>query len=260
MSDEPRFQQLQRRLTAHLRDPEHDPPPEGVEDRRIRVYRELIFNNVEAFLSGGFPVIRSLYDDAAWHGLVRDFLRSHRAGTPYFLEIGGEFVAWLQDVRPPGPDDPPFLAEMAHYEYVEVALTVAEAPADWQSLPSDADLLQVRPALSPLARLLGYRFPVHRIGPQHRPAQPSDTPHHLLVHRTPGDEIAFLELNPVTARLVHLIQNNAGRTSRELLKQIADELGHADPGPVIDGGLEVLAELRERGVLGGMKDEGLRKR
>ncbi|MFU8779363.1 MAG: hypothetical protein ACNA7M_17145, partial [Roseovarius sp.] len=96
----------------------------------------------------------------------------------------------------------------------------------------------------------------HRIGPQHRPAQPSGTPHHLLVHRTPDDGIAFLELNPVTARLVHLIQNNADRTSRELLEQIADELGHADPGVVIRGGLEILTELRGRGVLGGMKDEG----
>lgn len=256
MSDEPRFRRLQRKLTAHLRDPEHNPPPEGVDDRRLRIYRELIYNNVEGFLSGGFPVIRSLYDDAAWHGLVRDFLRSHRAGTPYFPEIGREFVAWLQDVHRLHPGDPPFLAEMAHYEYVEVALTLAEAPADWQPLPPEADLLQARPALSPLAWLLGYRFPVHRIGPQHRPAQPSETPHHLLVHRTPRDAIAFLELNPVTARLVHLIQNNAGRTSRELLEQIADELGHADPGPVIGGGLEVLAELRKRGVLGRMKDEG----
>jgi uncharacterized protein len=252
MSKTPRFRQLQHALTAHLRDPEAHPPPEGVEDRRIGIYRELIYNNVEGFLSRGFPVIRSLHGDAAWHELVRDFLRGHRASTPYFLEIGREFVAWLQDVRKPHTGDPPFLAELAHYEYVEVALAVAEAPAEWQPLPVDADLLEESPLLSPLAWLLGYRFPVHRIGPGNRPGQAPDTPTHLLVHRTSEDRIAFVELNPVTARLVHLMQNNEGRTTRELLERIATEIGHDDPEVVIRGGLEILEELRARGVLGRM--------
>ncbi|ACL73717.1 conserved hypothetical protein [Thioalkalivibrio sulfidiphilus HL-EbGr7] len=253
---EPRFQQLQRALTAHLRDPEGHPPPEVVEERRIRVYRELIYNNVEGFLRNGFPVIRSLYDDTSWHALVRDFLRSHRAHTPYFLEIGREFVAWLQDVRTSQGEDPPFLAELAHYEYMEVALSVAEAPPDWVPAAEQDDLLEIRPTLSPLAWLLGYRFPVHRIGADHRPEQASQTPHHLLVHRTPQDGIAFLELNPVTAHLVYLIQNNQDRTARSLLEQITGELGHADPQVVIQGGLEILEELRGREVLGRMNGSG----
>lgn len=251
MSKQPaHFQELQRSLAAHLRDPDSNPPPQGVEDRRIGIYRDLIYNNMEGFLSSGFPVIRSLHDDRQWRALVRDFLRGHRAATPYFLEIGREFLAWLQDGREPHADDPPFLAELAHYEYVEVALTVAETPGDWRPAPEDTDLLELRPTLSPLAWLLGYRFPVHRIGPDMRPEQPSAAPHHLLVHRTREDGIAFLELNPVTARLVHLTWHNEGSTARTLLKQIADELGRADPDAVIRGGLDILKELHTRGVLG----------
>jgi uncharacterized protein len=250
MTDTPRFQAIQRQLASHLRDPEASPAPAGVEERRIRIYRELIYNNVEAFLSGGFPVVRSLHGDDAWQLLVRDFLRTHRAHTPYFLEIGREFVAWLQDGRAFAGEDPPFLAELAHYEYMEVALTIAEAPADWVPMAEDTDLLESQPALSPLAWLLGYRYPVHRIGPDLRPEQPSDTPHHLLVHRTPQDRIAFLELNPVTAHLVFRIQNNEGHTVRALLEQIAKELEHEEPEVVIQGGLEILGELRGRGVLG----------
>ena len=46
----PEFQQLQRQLTAHLRDP-GSPPPAGIEERRLKIYRELFYNNVEGFLA-----------------------------------------------------------------------------------------------------------------------------------------------------------------------------------------------------------------
>jgi len=46
------FQETQRRLTAHLRDPEANPAPEGVEDRRLGIYRRLVFGNLSRLLGG----------------------------------------------------------------------------------------------------------------------------------------------------------------------------------------------------------------
>ena len=57
------FKKTQYEFTAHLRDPEKNPAPEGIEDRRLGIYRDLLYNNVEGFISGGFPVIRSIYND-----------------------------------------------------------------------------------------------------------------------------------------------------------------------------------------------------
>src|SRR3546814_9823218 len=37
----------QFRLSHHIRDPEHNPPPPGIEDRRLQIYRELFYNNLE---------------------------------------------------------------------------------------------------------------------------------------------------------------------------------------------------------------------
>ena len=48
-------------FAAHIRDPENKPAPENIEDRRMGIYRDLFFNNIEGFLSGTFPVLKRLY-------------------------------------------------------------------------------------------------------------------------------------------------------------------------------------------------------
>ena len=54
------LKEIQFAFTAHLRDPENNPAPDAIEDRRMGIYRDLFYNNVEGFLSKGFPVIRSI--------------------------------------------------------------------------------------------------------------------------------------------------------------------------------------------------------
>ena len=49
-----RLRQQQARLAAHVRDPDHEAPPPGIEDRRLQVYRELFFDNVCGLLAGMF--------------------------------------------------------------------------------------------------------------------------------------------------------------------------------------------------------------
>lgn len=105
------FQQTQYIFTAHLRDPQQFPPPVDIEDRRLAIYRDLIFNNIEHFIAGAFPVLRSLMDDVSWLALVRGFVARHRAQTPYFLEISQEFLAYLLHERGRQETDPPFLIE-----------------------------------------------------------------------------------------------------------------------------------------------------
>ena len=92
---EPEFQRLQRSFAAHLRDPERHPAPSGIEERRLTVYRQLFFNNINGFLEKGFPVLHSLYDEAGWRRLVRTFFDQHACASPYFLDIPEEFVTFL---------------------------------------------------------------------------------------------------------------------------------------------------------------------
>src|SRR5262245_31185449 len=87
---------LQSAFAAHLRDPEHAPAPADIEPRRMAIYTDLFFNNIESLVAANFPVIRTLYDDDAWRTLLRAFYREHRCHTPLFTEIAREFMRWLE--------------------------------------------------------------------------------------------------------------------------------------------------------------------
>ena len=134
-------------FARHLRDPARHPPPPGIEDRRMKVYRELFFNSLQSQLASDFPVVRQTLDREVWLQLVRDFYAEHRSQTPLFTEIAGEFVDYLQTRG----EDPEWLAELAHYEGMETKLHLSDAQPPAHD--PEADLLDEIPVLSPLAAL-----------------------------------------------------------------------------------------------------------
>ena len=54
------FIKEQHTFTQHIRDPENAPAPEGIESRRISIYTDLIFRNIENFIANSFPVLRQV--------------------------------------------------------------------------------------------------------------------------------------------------------------------------------------------------------
>lgn len=220
----------------------------------MKIYRELLFNNVNGFLENGFPVLRSLYDAASWEArLARPFFARHRSQSPYFSDIPREFLAFLADEFGAGSHDPPFLLELAHYEWVELGLMIAEAEAAPAPYVRHGDLLLGVPLLSPLCWNLAYRWPVHRISTQFQPDTPPALPTYLLVYRDEDDAVRFMEANPVSARLVELMADNATRSGLELLQQIAAELAHPDPDLVVQGGHQTLIRLHRAGIVLGVR-------
>lgn len=255
MSERPEFQRRQSAFAAHIRDPQHVAHPTDVPEPRMAVYRELIYNNLDSFLADTLPVLHSLLDTEHWHALIRDFLIKHRAHSPYFLDIPREFLSYLDEHRREHPDDPPFLRELAHYEWVELALSVHDAAINLDGIDRDGDPLAGHPVLSPHAWPLQYAFPVHRIGQDFQPAEAPGTPTFLLAYRDAEDNVRFLELNPVSARLIGLLAEHAGDdsyTGRQALDIIVRELQHPQPEQVVAHGAELLHDWRIRGILLGI--------
>jgi hypothetical protein len=239
------LQKFQYEFGRHVRDPRRQRRPDGVPARRIAIYSELLYNNLEGFLLACFPLTRQIIGDRRWPGVVRAFFREARCQTPYFREIPREFLAWLGTRQVvPGPV---WLTELAHYEWVELALDVMETNA--VAHDPQGDLLAGIPVFAPARMNLAYTWPVHRIAPQFRPSKPRQT--HLLVFRDESDVVQFIELNPVTARLVDLLLDG-GLTGHAACCQIAAELGREDIDNLLAGGADVLCQLRQSGAILGI--------
>jgi uncharacterized protein len=245
----PAFKKHQYKFTAHIRNPDANRIPDGIEDRRMAIYRDLLYNNVEGFIASGFPVLRSIYDDEDWHHMIRDFFASHQSQSPYFLEISQEFIDYLENEREVQPCDPSGLVELAHYEWVELALHVSDENISMENIDANGDLLSGRPVFSPLAWPLAYRFPVHTMGPDNLPEEAPEQPTCLVVYRNRNDRVNFLEINPVTARLINLLQENESYTGLRAIEHISKEMNHPNPEVVKQGGLAALEELQEYGII-----------
>lgn len=233
-------------LARHVRDPGAHAPPPGIEDRRLKVYRELFYNSIEGLLAGNFPVIRKTLADADWHALVRAFYADFRCRTPLFTEIGREFIRYLEE-REGQAGDPPWLLELAHYEWVELALQIAE-----DGLPAhdpNGDLIDGTPVLSPLAWALAYRWPVQRIGPGHQPSAPPDAPTLLMVRRDHAGDVHFSELSPLLYRLLELLGHEPAPSGRQALQALAAEAGATDLTHFTLEGAAMLQRLRDEGVI-----------
>lgn len=246
----PAFQQYQYAFTRHIRDPKTHPGPAGVPAGRMQVYAELVYNNMEGFLLPCFPVLRRVLGKRRWSALVRDFFVAHRCRTPLFRQVPDEFIRYLQQERGTRPQDPPYLVHLAHYEWIELALSVSATSLAPERIDPEGDLLQGRPALNPVLELLCYPYAVQRIGPKYKPTEAAQETTWLLVFRDLRDEVRFVVLNPVAARLVELLQKDA-LGGRQALERIAAELRHPDAATVVAGGLEILENLRrEQAILG----------
>ena len=241
------FKSKQDEFAAYIRDPENNPAPADVKEQRMAMYRELFFNNIEGFLSGNFPVIRKILNDQQWLALVQNFFAKHLCQSPHFSQIPEEFLDYLQNERD-SSDDFPFMLELAHYEWVEMALSIAKEEVV-SCNPEVDNLLNRNIALSPLAWPLAYQYPVQKLSPVFLPLEAPEQPTFLIVYRNSEDEVNFIEITPITYRLLEIIQEHEKLLVEDCLKQVAKESNHPDPELIIAGGLKILKELAEKTII-----------
>jgi uncharacterized protein len=229
-----------------IRNPGKALPPPGVQAHEMRVYRELFFSNIESFLASGFPILKKVMA-SSWTGLVDDFFSCHRAETPFFVEIGSEFVRYLSEERGQQSGDPLFLAELAHYEWVELHLFVHEGVlrANDGSTPELSPHSEVR--LSEVALPLAYRYPVHQID-EDTDFKLSESPTFFLAYRDVHESVTFKELNWATYRLIELLRMHPGSTIEELLSVLASEAS-LDLSIMRPFGLELFLKLLQEGAI-----------
>jgi hypothetical protein len=243
----PAFQVYQLQFTGHIRNPHANPRPPKVPAKRMRVYTEIVFNNLESSVAACFPVAKKVLGVRVWNKLIRGFFIQHQCHSPLFRQIPEEFLRYLETAE----NLPPYLKNLAHYEWIELALAVADVSIDMVDVDIDADLLDGRPVFAPALALFSYDYPVQLISPRFKPEQPLTQPVNLLVFRDAEDDVRFIELNPVTARLLGMLQVEP-MTGRQALNKLAAEMAHPDPEAIIQFGLTILDNLKAEGVILGV--------
>ena len=255
--DRPAFQSVQMDFAAYIRHPDLNPMPPGIEQRRMRIYARLFYNNIESILAKTFSVFREVAGDEPWHAMVRDFVHRHRAESPYYAQVPEEFMEYLDTCRSEvpttategpstsrgGPALLPFALELCHYEWVRMALDRApDADCVFDDEPVGLDDAL---ALSPLAWPLHYAYPVQDIGPDFLPEEPAAEPTWLIACRNRHDEVRFTQSNAVTTRLLNLLGEG---DTQWAFKTLAEELGSASEH-VERTGLATLNRLHEHDIV-----------
>ncbi len=243
------FKSKQAEFASYIRDPANFPAPDDVDPRRMAMYRELFFNNIDSFLSSNFPVLRTILSDRQWQALAQDFFARHRCRTPHFSEIAEEFLDYLQNQRD-SAEDFPFLLELAHYEWVEMALSIAQTAPAFGDRSFVNDIPQRQLALSPLAWPLVYQYPVERIGPGFLPQSAPEQASYLIVYRDREDTVHFMKITSGAYRLLQLIEQQGSLTGEACLQALAAELPRqADQPKLLGFALQTLQEMAAKDIL-----------
>jgi|AZIK01.1.fsa_nt_gi hypothetical protein len=252
MSSAP-FKNIQYQFTQHIRSRGEQPVDYqitgDIEPRRLKIYRDLFFNNVCGFLDSTFPVCAEILGEQRWRELSEEFFLKHECHTPYFLKISEEFLLFLVQEYSPKADDVPYLKELAHYEWLELAVDVAmvEQPTNFDS---NADLSRHIPVLAAAAEGVFYQYPVHSASVANPDLQPQATA--LIVYRDRHNTVRFLHTNPLTLGLLVILQDEE-LTGKDAVVALLNQAGMALTDMALQGGLQILEQWQEQGLLLGAR-------
>ena len=228
MSELADFQQAQLNLAKIIRTGEGR--IDNVEPRRLKVYQELFFNNVDGFCSTAFPVLKSLFSEDSWKKLVHEFFVKHECETPHFVEIAQEFLSFLAENK---QDDLPypFMLELAHYEWVELASSIAHGQFELSA--NDSDFEQQTFALPESSFPLLYQFPVHAISEDNADeVEPEQTA--LLVYRDEELDVQFVLTDILSVVALQVIQQQHGVSSSDLVELMHQQAPHLEKSDLIN--------------------------
>lgn len=244
------FKQVQQSFIDYIRDPQR-PVPVGVPLVRMQVYRELFFNNVMGFISNGFPVLKSLYTEDQWRILVQAFFSQHDCKSPIFIDIAGEFLDFLQFQYSPMDSDPPFMLELAHYEWLELRVATAQQDSR-QVLIGKEDITYRNLCLAATASVAQYQYPVQQIRSDYRPSEPLVNPVYFCLYQDEVGDVGFLQLTPLSAQVLGYLTEKGQGSFDELTQWLAATYPQMPTAALTQGCLALLEQLATKGIVRGV--------
>ena len=255
------FQQYQHQFVDYLRDPlENEAVPESL-PQSSRIYARLLYSKIEGSLDNCFPLSCKLLGTKRWTQLIQSFIKNHRCKSPLYREIPDEFVDYLinEQIAIVLPE---FIVELAHYEWMELVLETEKATPSKPCFPINEDILNVIPAFNPVLHLLHYNYPVQHItasdpyweGWASRTEPYSQESIILVALRDSEDNVQFIEINTITARLIELMREGLS-TAEQALLELAAEMHYGDHETILPFGTAIFKQLEQQQIIIGAQNE-----
>lgn len=241
------FKEIQNRFVEQLKAPEKfvDEPWLGeIEERRLAVYQRLLRNNIFRFIDGAFPVLKKLSAEKPWAETKERFFRTFSSQSPYFTGIAASFVEYLQS------HDELFIfaAELAHYEWAELAVEQKPWPENYIRLEEvlQGDSLI---GLNPTAIVSSYQYPVDEISTAFQPQEPLSEPRFLIVFRGSNSKVCFIRINAMTFLLLTELQNRQSIQFNSLLGLLPELLPQWPKEQLQQGAEQTLNKLARQQLI-----------
>lgn len=187
---------------------------------KTALYHALVMGNLQEVISPCFPILRSIICRHTWSGFMLDFFQQRPLNTPLFHQLPFEFVTYLQNLP---SKEYPFMADLAHYEWVELALELAASVNNIKRVVA-SQILETHWQLSSCAKLLSYEYDVYNIGSNYIPHQ--TIPTYLAVYKK-DNAVEFMVLNELSFQLLECIIDSL-QTPHEVLESLVEMYPNLD--------------------------------
>lgn len=237
----------------------HEVPEEDVQallasPRRLALYRRLVRHNVTAIIDTMLEVTRQRLEaraPGAFDRAVSAFMDEVGPRTAHLRDVPAEFLSHAAPRWRADTSLPPWLADHAELELADFTIGVAPRPAP---PPPLADVSLDRPLVfQEPHRILRLGYAVNTMPRDEPLAEPEARPVDVLVYRDAEHRSRFLELTPLASAI--LARLLAGDPLAAALQGACAAEKHPLNDDVLGGAARLLADLGERGVLLGARDD-----
>jgi hypothetical protein len=227
----------------------------GATPARWQVYRRMVRSRLADNIEHGFARLAAIAGADRFHALVDRFLAVDPPRSHYLRDVPAEFLRFFEangDELTRSFALPAYARDLARFEWSELETAYSHQETSACEVgPLEMDRLAV---LSPALRLIELGYPVHRLGTEAGPALARDAqldpaPFSLCLYRdAKTHEVAVLELTPVTASMLALMQGSH-LTLTAVVRNAAVAVGVTVDVAFVEALSTLLADLVERGVV-----------
>ncbi|MDB4934303.1 MAG: hypothetical protein JWP87_1275 [Labilithrix sp.] len=221
--------------------------------RRLGLYRQLVRHNVVNVIGMMLERTRARLDAHVPGELDRSvdgFLAAHGPRTPHLRDVPSEFLAWVGPRWRKDARIPAWLTDYAELELVDFTIGVAPRPSP---PPPLADVTADRALVFGDPRVIVHLgWAVHELAGDDVKATPAERPVDLLVYRDAQHCTRMLDLTPLACAILERLFE--GRPLAQAMVEACAAKGFALDAPVVGGAAKLLADLGERGVLLGARE------